>query len=194
MKPYKAVTVVLIFAGVACSLKANAQYTSARNTPQRTLDGAAFLATMLPGDAKAIQWINANIPGQPTILEAVGESYQMLGRIATFTGLPAVLAWPTHEWLWRGSPNKPILPLSRLQRQTGEPDTLDLRRADVRTIYETEDVAQARALLDKYQVEFVYIGGPEVVRYPALKEAKFRAIAGDPIYRGLGVRIYKIPR
>ena len=118
----------------------------------------------------------------------------MLGRIATFTGLPAVLAWPTHEWLWRGSPNKPILPLSRLQRQTGKPDTLDLRRADVRTIYETEDVAQARALLDKYQVEFVYIGGPEVVRYPALKEAKFRAIAGDPIYRGLGVRIYKIPR
>ena len=68
VKPYKAVTVVLIFAGVACSLKANAQYTSARNTPQRTLDGAAFLATMLPGDAKAIQWINANIPGQPTNL------------------------------------------------------------------------------------------------------------------------------
>jgi uncharacterized membrane protein len=64
----------------------------------------------------------------------------------------------------------------------------------VRTIYETEDAAQALALLDKYQVELVYIGGPEVGRYHALKEAKFRAIAGEPIYRELGVTIYKIPR
>jgi hypothetical protein len=40
--------------------------------------------------------------GRPTIVEAVGESYTYAARMSANTGVPALLGWPMHEWLWRG--------------------------------------------------------------------------------------------
>jgi len=69
-----------------------------------TLDGAAHLARSAADDYAAIQWINAGLP-RGVIAEAArsGSSYSGYGRIATHTGLPAVLGWDFHEWQWRGS-------------------------------------------------------------------------------------------
>ncbi|MDO8620949.1 MAG: DUF2298 domain-containing protein [Candidatus Levybacteria bacterium] len=67
------------------------------------LNGTSYLDSLYSNDYLAIQWINKNIKGQPVILEAQGDSYTDYARISANTGLPTVLGWTVHEWLWRGT-------------------------------------------------------------------------------------------
>ncbi len=145
-----------------------------------TLDGAAYLdsysgppitiTNAIPADAAAIRWLNANVGahGHPTIVEAdqvvadngslvpqdywpfPGASNQelMMSRISTFTGLPTVLGWGgSHEGLWHGQ---------------GE---VDARFADLQTLYTSTDPAAIGALLRKYNVSYIYVGGNEKYAY-----------------------------
>ena len=68
-----------------------------------TLDGGRYLARETPEDAGAIRWLRVNARPGDTIVEAVGESYTYASRISANTGVPTVLGWPMHEWLWRGA-------------------------------------------------------------------------------------------
>jgi len=45
--------------------------------------------------------------GQPVIVEAQGDSYTDYARISANTGLPTILGWTVHEWLWRGDYSVP---------------------------------------------------------------------------------------
>lgn len=139
------------------------------------LDGNRYLERRSPADAEAIDWLKGNITGQPFIVEAVGESYTDYARICSNTGLPAVLGWPVHEWLWRGSWDIP-----------------QGRQQDVEAIYETPDATEARQLLSKYDVDYVYIGEKERTRYSGLIEDKFAQI-GEAVFRNSQVIIYKVP-
>jgi YYY domain-containing protein len=114
---------------------------------QPSLDGAAFLARQYPTDAAAIRWL-AGQPGRPTVLEAVGGSYQEYGRVSTFTGLPTVLGWPGHESQWRG-------PLPELGQ----------REQDVERVYRQADREQALQILERYGVDFVFVGSLEREKY-----------------------------
>lgn len=142
----------------------------------RGLDGNQFLEEFFPYDALAINWINENISSQPVIVEAVGESYTDYSRICANTGLPAVLGWPVHEWLWRGGWDLP-----------------GGRQADVGQIYESQSEDKTRELLDKYQIEYVYVGGMEREKYPNLQEVKFQRL-GELVYDNEGVRLYYVTR
>ena len=42
----------------------------------QTLNATAYLENAIPEDAAAIRWLNKNITGQPTVLEACGDSYK----------------------------------------------------------------------------------------------------------------------
>ena len=139
----------------------------------RGLDGNYFLQEAFPDDAEAIVWFNENIKGQPVILEAVGESYTDYSRICGNTGLPAVLGWPIHEWLWRGGWDIP-----------GQ------RQEDVRQIYEGGDDGRARELLVQYEVEYVYVGKMEREKYPQLKQERF-ADWGEIVFENGEARIYR---
>ncbi len=138
------------------------------------IDGTAYLKTRYPYDYEAIQWINNNITGQPVILESQGDSYTDHERISANTGLPTVLGWTVHEWLWRGSYD---IPAPRIP--------------DVQTLYETSNIEQARALLKKYNVQYVYIGNMEKDKYPNLSQTKFSYLGGV-VYQNKYVTIYKI--
>lgn len=138
------------------------------------LDGTKYLATLYPGDYKAIQWINKKIKGQEVILEAQGDSYTDFARISSNTGLPTVLGWTVHEWLWRGTYEIPAPRISEVQ-----------------TLYETQDIDVIKQLINKYKITYIYIGSLEKQKYPALSEEKFRKI-GKLIYHNNEVRIYKI--
>lgn len=154
----------------------------------RGLDGNHFLEEVFPGDARAIKWINKNILGQPVIVEAVGESYTDYARICGNTGLPAVLGWPVHEWLWRGGWDAP------LGRETdpSKPSMYPAKRqAEVKKIYEAEDVETVRGLLKKYQAEYIYVGQMEREKYPNLQEDKFSKL-GKVVYENEGVRLWHV--
>ncbi|MDQ7029851.1 MAG: DUF2298 domain-containing protein [Ardenticatenia bacterium] len=125
-----------------------------------TLDGLAWFRQARPADAAVITWLNTNVSGQPTILEATGPQYSEYARVATMTGLPTVLGWGGHELQWRGTYEEP-----------------GRREPIIARIYQTEDAAEARRLMEEFNVRYVVVGRLERQAY-GLSDAqveKFRA-------------------
>ncbi len=141
---------------------------------QLGLDGTKYLKNLYPTDYDAIAWINKNIKGQPVILEAQGDSYTDFARVSANTGLPTVLGWTVHEWLWRGTYD---IPAPRIPQ--------------VQMLYESSDINITKELIDKYKIEYVFIGDLEYQKYTNLNEQKFETI-GKIIYKNGRTKIYKI--
>ncbi len=135
-----------------------------------TLYGMRWLA---PGDVAAIKWIQSNVEGAPTLLEEVGPDYDPAGRgrVSTYTGLPTVLAWPGHEIQWG--------------HDSG------LRWEAIHEIYSTVDLQNARGLLIRYGVRFVFVGSLERADYPPAGLAKFSQL-GTLVFSDAGAQVYRI--
>lgn len=142
----------------------------------RSLEGTEFLKKQA-GDWNAIVWLQNNVPGQPIIAEGIGESYTSYARVATFTGLPTVMGWPVHIWLWNGSMGESIVPISHVEKETGEKDTVNQRIEDIKRLYETEDSATAKKITDRYHIAYIFVGDLERKKYGKLSEGKFSGIA-----------------
>lgn len=114
----------------------------------RGLDATSFLESDFTEDAAAIRWLKENISGSPVVLEANGDSYTGYERVSAMTGLPTVLGWYVHEWLWRD-------------------DTADLnaKSADIESIYTSSDPEYVRELLDRYEVSYIFVGSKEREKY-----------------------------
>lgn len=112
------------------------------------LNATAFLETDFPQDASAIRWLKANIEGSPVVLEANGDSYTGYERVSAMTGLPTVLGWYVHEWLWRND--------------TGD---LNQKSADIQSIYTSSDEALIRFLIEKYEISYIVVGSKEFEKY-----------------------------
>lgn len=146
-----------------------------------TLDGAAYFETYRPDDAQAAAWLRDQPFG--VIAEAVGGSYSSShARMATYTGLPAVLGWDFHEIQWRGGG-----------------DLVYPRRDDMAVLYCTSDWAEAEAILDRYQIRYLVVGPVEITTYSAgenrcpsgLNASKFRQHL-DLAYANSQVSIYVV--
>ena len=140
----------------------------------KTLDGISYIKGLYPSDYEAIVWLNKNIKGQPVILEAQGDSYTDYARISSNTGLPTVLGWTVHEWLWRGSYSVP------------EP-----RIKDVEILYESKNLSKTQSLIEKYNISYVFVGDLERQKYNELNEEKFEKI-GEKVFSSGSSVIYKI--
>ncbi len=136
-----------------------------------TLDGLAHL----PRDERAaIEFIRTDAGRDSAVLEAFGNDYSPHGRVSSSTGVPTVLGWAGHETQWRGSHE----PLSG-------------RSEDIKTIYTTEDAEVARGLLDKYGVDYVYVGDRERQAYGEAGLAKFGEFM-DPAFQQGSVTVYRL--
>lgn len=138
------------------------------------LDGTSYLQGLYPGDYNLINWINNNIKGQPVILEASGDSYTDYARISANTGLPTVIGWSVHEWLWRGTY-----------------DIVAPRIKDVEDLYTSVDIPKTKALVKKYNIKYVVISALEKQKYTNLNSDKFSTF-GKIIYKNNGALLYKI--
>jgi YYY domain-containing protein len=138
------------------------------------LNGINYLQTLYPQDYDLINWINQNIKGQPVILEASGDSYTDYARISANTGLPTVVGWSVHEWLWRGTY-----------------DIVSPRIADVETLYTNPDMSLTKSLIKKYNIKYIVISSLERQKYPNLDEEKFSGL-GKIIYKSQETLLYKI--
>ena len=137
--------------------------------------GLNSLKTTYPDNFAAINWMNQNISGQPVILEAVGDSYTTFDQVSVATGLPTVEGWIVHEWLWRGGYDKPAA-----------------RQIDVEKIYESSDLSQARNLLQKYNVKYVFVGDKEREKYPKLNEKTFVDLGAKVVFESGQTRVYQL--
>jgi uncharacterized membrane protein len=112
------------------------------------LDATTFLEQDFPQDASAIRWLKQNIKGSPVVLEANGDSYTGYERVSASTGLPTVLGWYVHEWLWRNN----------------VPD-LNEKSADIQTIYTSTDAETVKKLISRYDISYIFVGGQEKEKY-----------------------------
>ncbi|MBI3761164.1 MAG: hypothetical protein HY260_04795 [Chloroflexi bacterium] len=140
-----------------------------------TLDGFAYMASGNRADYNAIQWLNDHISGAPVVAEAIGGQYSEFARVSAGTGLPTVLGWGGHEGQWRGA---------SFGEQVGS------REPDIETLYRTRSWDDAKAILQRYDIRFVYFGNLEASKYGAGGAQKFDEFM-TPIYRADGVTIYE---
>jgi uncharacterized membrane protein len=143
---------------------------------RRELDGLAFERRLNPDEYAGARWLQENVKGAPVLLEGVGGDYTWAARVSTRTGLPTVLGWPQHEY--------------RLQ-DTWAP--LTERQKDVKTAYDTTSLAEAKAILDKYDVQYVYVGDFERDTYSEAGLDKFAEL-GEVVFQQDKVTIYKVLR
>ncbi len=67
----------------------------------QTIDGLAYWKSARMGEREAIDFLREeSLPGE-VIFEATGPAYAHFGRMATFSGRPAILGWANHERVWR---------------------------------------------------------------------------------------------
>jgi YYY domain-containing protein len=170
-----------------------------------TLDGMAFMPYVEYGDTdyagnsvtialdeeyQALRWMQRNIEGSPVVAEAHSTNpYRSIGnRVAMYTGLPAIIGWDWHQ---------------RQQRAVVPETMVRSRIEDVQKLFNTPDVTEAQAILDRYDVRLIYVGTLERNYYAPEGIEKFErmAAAGQLITlyesagssTGTGVTIYAVP-
>lgn len=139
--------------------------------PEGTID--------LGSDMVGIDWLRKNISGSPVIVEGVTPTYRWGGRVSIHTGLPTVIGWKWHQE----------------QQRWGQRELVSERIRDVEAIYSEPELASN--LLDKYGVEYVYIGQVEELYYPAEGIESLRSgLKGklQPVYISEHVDIMKVLR
>jgi YYY domain-containing protein len=134
-----------------------------------TLDGLAYISATHPGDAGAIAYLRT-LPGDERLVEAEQGDYSYYSRVSSFTGIPAIIGMPFHEFMWRGD-------------TTG---WFNSRIANIRSIYEEPD--QTISLMKKYNATLLYSGDSERERY----NVSLPTTGLEEIYSSDGTKIYRL--
>jgi uncharacterized membrane protein len=146
-----------------------------RNAP--TLDGLAYLRRTSPAEMAAIEWVREHVAPDAVVVEASGGSYSEAARLSMATGNPTLLGWDFHERQWRGNEGYDKL-------AGGRPEALD-------RIYRSARPDELLALLEQWDVDYVYIGPQERSKY-GISDAAFARFDRTlkRVYDRDGVRIY----
>ena len=138
------------------------------------LNATAFLETDYAEDVGAIRWLKENIEGSPVVLEANGDSYSEYERVSAMTGLPTVMGWYVHEWLWRN-------------------DVADLNaKADeIETIYTSTNAAEVQMLVEKYDISYIFVGSCEREKYADLNNEVLQSL-GEIVYQDPDYETYTV--
>ncbi len=82
------------------------------------------------------------------------------------TGLPTIMGWYVHEWLWRG-------------------DLADINAkiADVENIYTSTDEAHVKSLLEEYDISYIFVGSCERKKYGAQLNNDMLKSMGEVVYQ-----------
>lgn len=107
------------------------------------LDGLAWVKEKYPDDQKIIEYLVKNKNGK-NMVEAIGDSYTEYNFISAFSGVPTVVGWRIHEWLWRGTY-----------------DVVSKREQEVRDFYETGNNTRRLEIIGKYNLGWIVIGTRE---------------------------------
>lgn len=137
----------------------------------RSLDGQGFL-----GDERALVAAAGRLglaPGE-ALIEASGDAFGETARVSAMTGLPVVIGWAGHEWLWRG-----------------DGAAANGRAGRVRTFYTTGSDAERCAIIRRFNIRHVILGQVEQRTYPDLDIQGLSSL-GPAIYEGAGGKILRI--
>lgn len=130
------------------------------------LNSVSYIETEFPEDAAGIYWLKENVEGSPVVLEANGDSYTAFNRVSAMTGLPTIVGWRVHEWLWRN-----------------DLEDLNQKTEDVETIYTSADAEQVMSLLKEYEVSYIFVGAREREKYGELLNETLLEKLGEVVFR-----------
>lgn len=99
-------------------------------------------------DKEMCDYINDNIKEKSTILESAGYSYTEYNRMSVVTGMPTVIGWETHEWLWKN-----------------DIESVRKRQEDVKKIYTSDSRDEINRYVSWYDIDYIYIGDLEYQKY-----------------------------
>lgn len=138
---------------------------------QPSLDGTRYVETYHPHEAAAIDWLNDNVDGTPTLLSKPGRTtYTWVNAPSSLTGIPTVVGW-THEEGYRGV------------------DAYTTRATDAAYMLDA-NWRSAVFLLDYHDVQYVYYGPNEREAYGS---SIYENRTGVTVaYQNEGVTIYEI--
>lgn len=141
----------------------------------------------------AIEWLNANVTGSPVICEAYGSSYTDKCVVSSYTGLPTVFGWTTHEWLWRfhGIVDKETDTLKSDPQNDVFNNYITPRHNDIDIIYLSGNAQQVQSIVNKYGIEYIIIGNLEKYSYYADNNNTFAQI-GELVFSSGDLNIYKV--
>ena len=157
------------------------------NSKNLTLNGSAFIDYAIYNDPngsdidlkldfEGIQWIQNSVKGTPIILEAHTPSYRWGSRVSIYTGLPTVIGWKWHQE----------------QQRWNYKEDISKRIQDVETIYNSTDIKETISLIEKYKINYIYVGKIEKIYYSGLGLEKFDQIPGLNLeFENSEVKIYK---
>ena len=129
------------------------------------VDATSAIRKEMGREADALDWIEDNLNGREVILTTHANSYSKGALIAAMSGHPTILGWNTHEWLWHNSR-----------------EFISERQADIAQIYTSPDLALVSELLNKYDVEYIYVGPEEYSDFGQIDVDKL-ATLGSVVYR-----------
>jgi YYY domain-containing protein len=156
-----------------------------------TLDGMAYMNQskysdekgdmVLPDDFMAINWMLDNIQGSPVIVEGLAPIYHWRSRVSVYTGLPTVIGWDWHQTQQRGDFSFMI----------------ERRVRDTEAFFNNPSPDIARQYIERYNVDYIYVGGLERAYHSAQGLAKFDGMVGTDlreVYKRGVVTIYQVVR
>ena len=126
-----------------------------------------------------MEWLRQNVHGIPTIVEANTPLYRWGSRVSIYTGLPSVIGWDWHQ---------------KQQRSILPGQIIEKRIQDVNTIFTSTDQDQLIQLLEKYNVQYIYVGPLEQLYYAGDGINKFNQPSElwKLVYENQQVKIFKV--
>ena len=169
---FSALFVLVLLVGLTYPVLSLPNKTNDFNPPfGRTLDDFDRLQRENPDEAAAINWLRSALDG--VVAEAVGGAYSNYARISIYTGLPTVLGWDNHEGQWR------------------DQSLQGTRKADMQTLYTTNDWTTVQEIITRYNIRYIFIGNLERSTYQ-VNEEKFNRFL-KPVFQQGSVTIYEVP-
>jgi uncharacterized membrane protein len=111
------------------------------------LNNEDWIESVLGEKNDAMKYLKSQRDGR-NLVEYPGKSFSLSNGISVFSGVPAILGWGDHEWLWRGSKN-----------------IIDERAFEIRTVYENPESNETRNVIKKYNIGWIIVGRDEKKNY-----------------------------
>lgn len=166
------------FAGIAAGLVVLASLTilcagikkgldTLKDTQPFSLNGITYMNRAESDRVKVVHWAAQTIKGQPQVLEAVGDSYSNYNWFSSYTGLPTIMGWRSHEFGWRYT--KDIWP------------TIVARENAARQIYNSQSADELRQLVATEKISYIMVGPQELAAYTIHADV-FKNAFGTPVF------------
>jgi uncharacterized membrane protein len=146
-----------------------------KDTQPNSLNGITYMSDSEPDREKVVEWAASQIDNQPIVLEAVGDSYSNYNWFSSYTGLPSIMGWRSHQFGWRYD-------------KDAWTDIVG-RENVVKEIYGSKNAELLTGLVKAENVSYIMIGPQERALYNT-QDSVFAQAFGKPVLHTTTIDVY----